>query len=164
MSQNILDEFLSEWDETEKQPDPIEFGFNSLRDMLDQCSDIMDTLGASVNRNSEKLARAQTRIVELETDYRKQYNTLTASVQYAKHLEQSIDKLKAQLAEVTTGAQLDHHTESIVCPNCNKIEQATVLHTAPFYSYVHNCTQCCHIIMESEWQTIEQMIQECTKE
>lgn len=81
-------------------------------------------------------------------------------------LGQTIVRMTAQCRECVEKLQpdVDSHIESIVCPNCNHIEQATVLHTAPFYSYVHNCTQCCHIIMESEWQTIEQMIQECTKE
>lgn len=46
------------------------------------------------------------------------------------------------------------HEEKIICPNCQRIETATVDHTQPFNSYVHLC-QCGYIIVESEWEKIE---------
>jgi len=54
--------------------------------------------------------------------------------------------------------QSPSHIESIVCPKCSHIEDATVDHTQPWYSYVHTCTACGYIIMESEWESVDQMI------
>jgi hypothetical protein len=42
------------------------------------------------------------------------------------------------------------HHEDIICPQCGSIERATVKHTRPFFSYVHECG-CGKIIGESEW-------------
>jgi uncharacterized Zn finger protein len=47
------------------------------------------------------------------------------------------------------------HTEKIRCPECKTEQEAKVLHTFPFYSYVHECTECGYIIMESEWIVID---------
>lgn len=46
------------------------------------------------------------------------------------------------------------HYENIVCPECDCQQLATVEHTIPFYSYVHECVKCGYIIMESEWQKV----------
>lgn len=46
---------------------------------------------------------------------------------------------------------MKQHEETIVCPECAAIERATVIHTVPWYSYVHECTKCGFIIMESDW-------------
>jgi hypothetical protein len=43
------------------------------------------------------------------------------------------------------------HTEFIKCPNCGYFEHAKVEHTLPFYTYIHECTYCNYLIMESEW-------------
>jgi len=40
----------------------------------------------------------------------------------------------------------------IICPNCGAIELATIEETVPFWSYIHNCTKCEYIIMESDWE------------
>ena len=40
----------------------------------------------------------------------------------------------------------------IICPECGSIEFATIEETIPFWSYVHFCTKCDYIIMESEWK------------
>lgn len=48
----------------------------------------------------------------------------------------------------------DLHEEEIICPECGLQQWATVEHTIPFASYVHHCTGCKYIIMESEWQTV----------
>jgi len=50
---------------------------------------------------------------------------------------------------------LEKHIEQIECPECGKIQIATVLHTLPFWSYVHNCVSCKYTIMESEWILIK---------
>lgn len=47
------------------------------------------------------------------------------------------------------------HLENIICPNCGHTQQASVLHTNPWWSYVHDCTVCNYTIMESEWETVE---------
>jgi acetone carboxylase gamma subunit len=44
-----------------------------------------------------------------------------------------------------------HHRETIKCPECNTIQQARVEHTIPWYTYIHECTNCGYMIMESEW-------------
>ena len=51
--------------------------------------------------------------------------------------------------------RVKHHNETIVCPECNAIEHATVMHTVPWYSYVHECTKCGYIVMESDWTLAE---------
>ena len=43
------------------------------------------------------------------------------------------------------------HQETILCPECGSIENATVEHTEPWYTYIHNCKNCDFIIMESDW-------------
>lgn len=47
------------------------------------------------------------------------------------------------------------HTEKIRCPECGTVQEATVEHTVPFYSYVHHCEKCGFIIMESEWEVVK---------
>lgn len=46
------------------------------------------------------------------------------------------------------------HIEAIACPECNEEQFAEVLHTVPFYSYVHTCRKCEYVIMESEWNRL----------
>lgn len=43
------------------------------------------------------------------------------------------------------------HEETIKCPDCKCIQTATVEHTFPWNSYVHECVNCGYVIMESEW-------------
>lgn len=43
------------------------------------------------------------------------------------------------------------HTEKIICPECEFVQDATVEHTIPWHSYVHECVKCKYMIMESEW-------------
>jgi predicted RNA-binding Zn-ribbon protein involved in translation (DUF1610 family) len=47
------------------------------------------------------------------------------------------------------------HNEKIKCPECGKEQIGTVLHTSPWWSYVHHCEKCKYIIMESEWNKIK---------
>ena len=46
------------------------------------------------------------------------------------------------------------HIEQIECPQCKTIQNATVEHLPPFWSYVHHCEKCKYVIMESEWQKV----------
>ena len=50
---------------------------------------------------------------------------------------------------------MNPHIERIWCPNCGKEQDAKVEHTAPFYTYIHNCIECDYLIMESEWNKVE---------
>ena len=43
-----------------------------------------------------------------------------------------------------------YHNEIIRCPECNKLQKATIEHSIPFWTYIHNCS-CGNIIMESDW-------------
>lgn len=45
-------------------------------------------------------------------------------------------------------------TQTIQCPECKSIQQATVEHTVPWPTYIHECS-CGHLIMESEWNLIK---------
>lgn len=47
------------------------------------------------------------------------------------------------------------HLENILCPDCNSKQDAEVMHTLPFWTYVHHCSDCGYTIMESEWNKIE---------
>lgn len=49
---------------------------------------------------------------------------------------------------------MEKHKETIKCPQCGKIQVAEVLHTFPFWSYVHHCVSCRYFIMESEWELV----------
>ena len=49
----------------------------------------------------------------------------------------------------------DKHTEIIICPECLLVQEAEILHTIPFDTYIHICTQCGYTIMESDWQVCD---------
>ena len=42
------------------------------------------------------------------------------------------------------------YQQEIVCPECDKVQMATVERKIPFDSYVHHC-ECGYIITESDW-------------
>lgn len=46
------------------------------------------------------------------------------------------------------------HYEAILCPECGSEEKATVEHTRPFWTYIHDCKNCDYTIMESEWNRV----------
>ena len=60
---------------------------------------------------------------------------------------------KQRLDQLTTEnhPDLHSHTEQVICPNCQSTESATVTHSVPFWSYVHECQRCSYLICESEW-------------
>lgn len=47
--------------------------------------------------------------------------------------------------------------ETIQCPECDTIQEATINHYEghPFETILHDCIQCEHIIMEAEWEKVE---------
>lgn len=51
--------------------------------------------------------------------------------------------------------EIESHIEQIRCPVCNIIQDAKVLHTAPWWSYSHECIKCGYLITESEWEVEE---------
>lgn len=42
----------------------------------------------------------------------------------------------------------------IYCPKCLNTCKASVQHTVPFFTYIHECEHCKYLIMESEWDEI----------
>ncbi len=46
-------------------------------------------------------------------------------------------------------------TVQIRCPECQSIQAATIKQTAPFLTYLHDCTNCGYVIMESEWDEVK---------
>ena len=55
------------------------------------------------------------------------------------------------------GFEVQTIEETIRCPNCEAIQDASVTFYAgvPYPAYVHTCTGCDYFIMESEWETIK---------
>lgn len=60
--------------------------------------------------------------------------------------------LKGQLSFFDVDQKLIYHSETIICPMCEELQEATVEHTIPWYSFVHECDKCGYIITESEWE------------
>jgi ribosomal protein L37AE/L43A len=74
-------------------------------------------------------------------------------VQKKETWEQFTQRIKSAMLEFATPEKgMESHKEKIKCPNCNSVEDAIVEHTIPFATFVHTCSQCDYIIMESEWQ------------
>ena len=46
-------------------------------------------------------------------------------------------------------------TQKIKCPECNQVQEATVEHTIPFTTFIHECDKCKYVIMESDWDVID---------
>lgn len=55
--------------------------------------------------------------------------------------------------------ELETHPETIKCPECGLVQEAIVEHTFPWPTFIHHCSGCKHIIMESEWQRVNEQIQ-----
>lgn len=60
-------------------------------------------------------------------------------------------------AETAWMDELPRHTERIRCPECGHEQDAEVLHSKPFAMFVHNCVNCEYIILESEWDRVEDL-------
>ena len=60
------------------------------------------------------------------------------------------------MTQVIEIEQVDQqHSEFVICPRCESVQNAAVLHTWPWHIMVHDCTKCGYTIMESEWQRVE---------
>jgi len=53
--------------------------------------------------------------------------------------------------------KIDKHEEIIICPNCQYEQIAEVLHTRPYWRYIHVCECCGLTITESEWDNIAKL-------
>jgi phage FluMu protein Com len=51
--------------------------------------------------------------------------------------------------------EINYHIELIKCPECNTIQEAKVEHSIPWNTYIHHCKWCEYVIMESEWDKVE---------
>jgi uncharacterized protein (DUF2225 family) len=47
------------------------------------------------------------------------------------------------------------HIEIIECPECGYKQWAKVEHTIPWHTRIHTCIRCEYLIMESEWNKVE---------
>jgi ribosomal protein S27AE len=66
------------------------------------------------------------------------------------------------MTEAVEIEQVDRrHNEFIICPKCEAVQIATVLHTWPWNIMVHDCTKCGYIIMESEWERVNIICSDC---
>jgi len=72
-----------------------------------------------------------------------------------KNTDQKVNKKKFDKNFDKINWKDDKHYEYILCPECGEIQKATVLHTFPWYSYVHDC-KCGYTIMESDWCLAEE--------
>ena len=54
------------------------------------------------------------------------------------------------------------HKETICCTECDTKQEAIVEHTYPWFTYIHTCTNCGYLIMESEWKRVEEISNEET--
>lgn len=50
------------------------------------------------------------------------------------------------------------HKELIICPECQHQCNATVIHSVPFFTYIHHCEACNYVITESDWQEVKSEI------
>ena len=51
------------------------------------------------------------------------------------------------------------HKELIICPECQHQWNATVIHSVPFFTYIHHCQACNYVITESDWQEVKSEIE-----
>jgi protein gp37 len=50
------------------------------------------------------------------------------------------------------------HTETIWCPECERVQAAVVEHSVPWFTYVHKCVGCGYLITESEWNAVKESV------
>ena len=49
-------------------------------------------------------------------------------------------------------------SKTIVCPSCGQIQSATVDQSQILDSYGHTCEACWYMIMESEWEEVDDVL------
>lgn len=56
--------------------------------------------------------------------------------------------------------------QTIRCPNCDHIQFAEVItdDIYPWNIYIHECEQCEYLIMESEWEVVDEPQKEASHE
>ena len=82
--------------------------------------------------------------------------TYTITERGVSELKLSTEPAPNQIAPISDEQELskEKHTETIICPECNGIQEAEVLHTFPYATYIHDCIHCGYTIMESEWNKV----------
>lgn len=55
MGQTIICEFLADWKERGEQPDPLDYDFDGMCEMLTECQNVMIALGEAVNAKASRL-------------------------------------------------------------------------------------------------------------
>jgi ribosomal protein S27E len=65
---------------------------------------------------------------------------------FAKELDELIEQ----------NPNMNSHKEKIKCPECGNAQEAEVLHTEPFSTYLHDCIRCNYTITESEWECVNE--------
>jgi len=74
---------------------------------------------------------------------------------HSKHKEDFVgDTFLRYENHVCKPENIKFHYENIVCPECDTEQLATVEHSIPFFTYIHQCVNCGYTIMESEWQKV----------
>jgi len=48
---------------------------------------------------------------------------------------------------------IECHKERIKCNDCGLVQWGLVVHSVPFWTYLHTC-DCGNLIMESDWETV----------
>lgn len=48
---------------------------------------------------------------------------------------------------------MNSHFETVICNGCKAIEVAEVVHTRPWWTFLHTCSKCGYVIMEQEWMS-----------
>jgi chromosome segregation ATPase len=105
MGQTIICEYLATWAETGIAPDPTAFGFDGLYSMLEECQDVMLSLGTAVNDGKRRCVELETVLNGLAAD--KQRNE-AAQYRRIKELEAQVTKLNQQIADdASVNAEID---------------------------------------------------------
>lgn len=55
---------------------------------------------------------------------------------------------------------MENYKETIICPNCGTIQEATIDLDVPFPVFIHDCVSCKYKIMESEWEVVKPCVSE----
>lgn len=53
--------------------------------------------------------------------------------------------------------KIETFTETIRCPECGTVQEAEVEATIPWFTYIHTCEKCGYVIMESEWERMDDL-------
>lgn len=55
---------------------------------------------------------------------------------------------------------MSSHNEKIKCPECSTIQITIVQEFWPWDNYTHHCENCGYIIMESEWDRVQEITED----